>query len=155
MRRFGIALLLACTMLGIASTAAAAKDSNTTAGAEAATRRFFEFINNRQWGPYYGYLHPAQRALITKDDFTSCIDEAVPEGFSVEDIEFTDHYKESATIPGTGVKAKTTALTYKHTLQQGSRQQSATDTTHVIWAKSKWTWAMGEKQFASCTETET
>ncbi len=151
MRRLGTTVVLACFLLGGTSSSAWAKDSKTTEGAEDAIERFFEYINNRQWGPYYAFLHPAQQALVSKEVFMACFDRGVPDGASVTDVDFIDHYKEKVTIPGTDVKAKSMALTAKITAQQGQLEDTATDTFHVFWVKNKWAWTMDSERFDDCT----
>jgi hypothetical protein len=146
-----VVVTLICLVVIAGSTLAWAKAKNTTAGAQAATLRDFAFINKRQWGLYYGYLHPAQRSLVTKDQFMACIDKAIPEGLSIKVVKFTDHYPETATIPGTNVQAQTTALTLMYRVTEGREKQTATDTEHKIWVNNKWTWAMDATELATCT----
>jgi hypothetical protein len=153
-RRPFLLVLIAVSAFAFTAGTAAAKDKHTTAGAEAAFERFVSFNNNRQWGPQYAYLHPAQKAFITKDAYMACRDEKVPEGASASDIEFTDHYRERATIPGTEVRAKATALTVKFTVKRGLLEQSSTDTVHQFWVKNKWTFTLDADGFAACSQSD-
>lgn len=131
---------------------ALAKDEKSTDGAKAAVERLLAFNVKRQWGPAYRFLHPAQKKLLTKDEFAECQDREVPEGVSVEDLKFIDLYKEKVAIPGTEVHAKSTALTIEYVLKRGAAGSKITDTVHVFWVKNKWTFVLAHERIAACTD---
>ncbi len=139
-----------CAALVLSTTAAWAKDKHTTASAEAAFIRVTEYTSSRQWALLYRNLNPAQRALLTKDNFAACSDVRIPAGMSIEDLEFTAHYKETLRVPGTDVRVKSIALTVKFTTVLGSVTQTTTDTVHVVWVHNKWTWVMDQALVDKC-----
>ncbi len=137
-------------VLGLGTTVAAARDQNTADGAEAAAKRFFGYINDREWGTYYRFLHPAQQAVVSKDAFTACYKEAVPNGLSVNNVDVTVATRSTVIIPGTDTAAKVNELTVKYTLERGDAEQGVTDRSVLIWVKNKWTWVMSAGRLAAC-----
>jgi len=148
----GLAVVV-LVVLGLGTGIASAKDSNTPDGAEAAAKRFFGYINDRQWGTYYRYVHPAQQALVSKDEFTACLAKAIPKGLSLDNVDVTVATKSTETIPGTDTTAKVVDLTVKYTLKQGNAERGVSDRTILIWVKNRWTWAMSPGRIAECTAT--
>ena len=151
MRRALAVVVVVCAVFGLGSTAAGAKDQNNLGGAEKAFLRFAAQTVDRQWGPMYGYLHPAQRAAVDKASFMACKDKAVREGVGIKDVTFKDHYRETVTIPGTDVKAKSTALTVEYTATLGDIEKTMTDTVHLFYVGGRWRVTMDADGFAKCT----
>jgi hypothetical protein len=155
MRRvFAIVAMVCVGVLGIAPTAARAKDQNNLDGAEKAFLRYTGHINDREWGSMYGFIHPAQRAAFGKATFTACLDKAIPRGSRIKDITFTDHFKETVTVPGTDVKAKSTALTVEYTaILADKREKPIQDIVHTFYNGGRWRFALTADRFADCTNT--
>ena len=140
-------------VLGIAPTTAGAKEQNNLDGAQKAFLRYTGHIDDRQWGPMYGFIHPAQKAAIDKATFMACLDNAIPQGSGIKDVTFKDHFKETVTIPGTDVKAKSTALTVEYTASLGDNsEKTITDTVHVFYTGGRWRFTLTAARFADCAD---
>ncbi len=139
-------------VLAIAPTAAGAKEPNNLHGAQQAFLRYTGHIDDRQWGPMYRYLHPAQKAAIDKATFIACLDKAIPQGSGVKDVTFTEHFKETVTIPGTDVQAKATTLIVEYTASLGDGTEKAIqDTVHVFYNGGRWRFTLTKARFDDCT----
>ena len=149
-----LAMVAVCvSVLVIAPTAAGAKEPNTLDGAQKAFLRYTGHIDDRQWGPMYGYLHPAQKAAIDEATFIACLDKAIPPGSGVKDVTFTEHFKETVRIPGTDVQAKSTALIVEYTASLGDDTEKAIqDTVHVFYNGGRWRFTLTAARFADCTD---
>lgn len=149
--RVSVLVLLSMLLLAaLGATVAGAKDENTPDGATEATERFFEYVNDRRWGTYYRFLHPAQKALVSKKAFTTCFDEAVPDGLSVDNVDVTVVTRSTSTVPGTDTTAKVAELTVKYTLRQANAQRGVSDRLVLIWVENRWTWVMNASRLAEC-----
>ncbi len=154
MRKALIFLVITFASLGLTAEAAIAKDQNTPAGAEKSFSRYISFVNHRQWGPLYRYIHPAQKAQLDKATFIACLDRTTPADISISDLEFTDHGEDpAAEVPGTDVEAKATSLTVEYTMKQGSKEQKQTDTVHVFYVNGKWLYVLSPALFDACTSS--
>ena len=153
MRRVLALVAMVCVgVLGVAPTAAGAKEPNTLDGAQKAFLRYTGHIDDRQWGPMYRFLHPAQKAAIDKATFIACLDKAIPQGSGVKDVDFTGHFKETVTIPGTDVQAKSTALVVEYTASLGDDTEKAIqDTVHVFYNGGRWRFTLTKARFDDCT----
>lgn len=153
MRRVVALVALTCVgVLAVGLTAAGAKDQNDLDGAQQAFLRYTGHIDDRQWGAMYGFLHPAQQSAIDKPTFVACLDDAIPEGSGIEDVRFRHHYKETVTIPGTNVQAKSTALTVEYTAKLGDgRKKAITDIVHVFYNGGRWRFTLTKARFDDCT----
>jgi hypothetical protein len=151
MRRVLALVAMVCVgVLGIAP-AAGAKDQNTLEGAQKAFLRYTGHIDDRQWGPMYGFLHPAQKSAIDKATFTACLDNAIPRGSGIKDVTFKDHYRETVTIPGTDVQAKSTALTVEYTASLADNtEKTITDIVHVFYNGGRWRFTLTKARFDDC-----
>jgi hypothetical protein len=135
----------------VTATSAGAKDDGSKDGAQAFFRTINTRISNRQWGPLYKRLHPAQQELIDRAAFFECEDRETPEGTEILGVEFIDSYREPVMIPGTDTEAKATALTVKVTVRRGHNRRTLRDTTHVFFVKGKWRFIVDADRVDECT----
>jgi len=153
MRRLLAMVAMVCVgVLGIPPAGAGAKERNNLDGAQKAFLRYTGHIDDRQWGPMYRFLHPAQKAAIDKPTFIACLDDAIPQGSGVEDVTFTGDFKETVRIPGTDVQAKSTALIVEYTASLGDDTEKAIqDTVHVFYNGGRWRFTLTKARFDDCT----
>ena len=81
----------------------------------------------------------------------ACKDKAVRAGVGIKDVTFKDHHQETVTIPGTDVKAKSTALTVEYTATLGDIAKTMTDTVHLFYVGGRWRVSLDADGFAKCT----
>ena len=92
------------------------------------------------------------KAAIDKATFVACLDQAIPQGSGVKDVTFTEHFKETVTIPGTNVQAKSTALVVEYTASLGDDTEKAIqDTVHVFYNGGRWRFTLTKARFDDCT----
>ena len=152
MRKVVALVAMVCVgVLGIAPGVAGAKEQNNLAGAQKAFLRYTGHIDDRQWAQMYGFLHPAQKAAIDKATFVACLDRAIPQGSGIKDVTFNDHYKETVTIPGTNVQAKSTALTVEYTASlSDNSEKTIKDIVHVFYTGGRWRFTLTKARFDDC-----
>lgn len=152
-RRVWATVAMVCVgVLGIAPTAVGAKEPNNLDAAQKAFLRYTGHIDDRQWGPMYRFLHPAQKAAIDRPTFIACLDNAIPPGSGVKDVTFTDHFEETVRIPGTDVQAKSTALIVEYTASLADDTEKAIqDTVHVFYNGGRWRFTLTKARFDDCT----
>jgi len=153
MRRvLALVAIVSVGVLGIAPTAAGAKDQNDLDGAQKAFLRYTGHIDDRQWGAMYGFLHPAQKSAIDKATFIACLDDAIPQGSGIKDVKFEHDYEETVTIPGTNVQEKSTALTVEYTATlRDDTEKAVTDIVHVFYKRGRWRFTLTKARFDDCT----
>ena len=83
-------------------------------------------------------LHPAQQALVSKDDFTEC--SAMQGAVDLEVVSIKDEYEETRTLPGTDLQVETVALT----VELRSGMQTDTTTMHLMNVDGEWRWAVSD-----------
>lgn len=143
MRRVLTALapvVIACTIVlaPIAGVAASSKDQ-----AGESLRAQFELLLTGQAGRLYKLLHPAQQAIIDRDEYIRCASTQVA-GLELKGFEVQDVYKQRVTIPGTNVNAKGYAVVVRSTVSNGLMEQTDTDTFHEFKTPKGWRFAVDD-----------
>lgn len=132
------ALLGACG--GGDSKSLATPKTGESAG-DAVTRQL-NLLSNKQFGPEWDELHPAQQALIPRDAYIQCGAKGnLP---AISDVSVTTTYNEAVTIPGTQQKADSTAVTVKLTARLGAQTQQLTQTFHEFVVDGHWRWTVAD-----------
>lgn len=109
-----------------ASVNSAAADPKEPAGD--AVKRQLGQVDKGQFGPEWDELHPVQQALVPHDLYIQCSQKAgIPQ---VDNIKVPDTYQEDLTIPGTTVKAPSTAVSVSYTVHQGATSANSKATFH-------------------------
>ena len=112
-------------------------------------RRFLELSSLREYGRVYDeYLHPAQQAVVTKNQYDACQRETDTTG-TVEIVDFAvvETYPEEIGIPGTDLtNAESLAVTYRFEVSDGDETVSATTTSHLFDVDGQWRTAMTPEQ---------
>jgi hypothetical protein len=115
-------------------------DGDAAAGSdppEAAIVRQLGYLSDAQYGRLYDELHPAQQALLSRDEFIQCYSDEVP-ALTIEDIDIGESFEESLTLPGTDQRVDTVALTTE--FSAGGSQD--TTTFHEIEVDGEWRWML-------------
>lgn len=110
---------------------------------EAALEALMGHLIKGQGGPAYDSLHPAQQSLVSRDVYIGCSEGA---GFELKDIEVLESYEDEIGIPGTDERAEATAMTFRITGEANGREDSFTDTMHMVDVGGSWRWMVGDPQ---------
>lgn len=84
--------------------------------------------NGRRWDD----LHPAQQAIVSKEQFITCTQD---DSFPVDDIDATEEFPETVTVPEVG-EVETTAVTVEYSI--GERSDAIT--MHFLQVDDAWKW---------------
>lgn len=107
-----------------------------------AVKRQLGQVDKGQFGPEWDELHPAQQALVPRDLYIQCAHQAgLPQ---IDKIKVTDTYDEEVIIPGTGLKAPSTAVSVTYTLHQGAQSLDSKATFHEFAVNGKWRWMLSD-----------
>jgi hypothetical protein len=109
--------------------------------AEDAIRRHFDLLDTGQWARYYAELHPAQQAIVPREDFEFCLNQSSGRLGSLRVVTVLETYPDERQIEGTSVRSPSTALTVEYEVGAGDRQSTARDTFHEYPVDGQWRWA--------------
>lgn len=116
--------------------------------AEEAVRAYIDAASKDQWGRVWDGLHPAQKALFTREAFIEC--GAAPP-FSVDDVKVIDTYEENSSLPGVSDSVPSTAVTLKITVSSGGKKDTQTLTAHAYEVDGQWWTSVDKDKVAACT----
>jgi acetaldehyde dehydrogenase (acetylating) len=111
----------------------------------AALKREFAFIGDGQWGRLYDMLHPAQQALVTRDQFITCSAKTSQPAISVGSVK--EIFDEVVDVPGTPLHVPSRAVTFE--AHSGGAKDVVTQ--HVVDIDGTWRWILNDPtQVESC-----
>lgn len=83
--------------------------SSSDAGAGDAFKRQANYLADGQYQRAYEEIHPAEQALFTADQYAKCLSKRDVGSLELSSINIKETFQESITIPGTNMKADSTA----------------------------------------------
>jgi hypothetical protein len=137
-----VVIVLAALVTIVAVLRARSGDSDSTPPAvglqdpSAALQEILGLSASGQFGRHYDRLHPAQQAIISRDDYIDCANRVrigKPQLGRVE-IEVTDTYSDTVRVPGTDQRADATALV----VNMRAEDQQETMTMYLALVDSAW-----------------
>lgn len=121
-------LLLTLVLLSVVACGGSGDDDSASAFAEKTLEQARKGQNGKRWDD----LHPAQQAIVTKEQFISCTQ---GDSFPVDDIDATEEFPETVTIPEVG-QVETTAVTVEYSI--GTTSDAIT--MHFLQVDGAWKW---------------
>lgn len=97
-----------------------------------------------QFDRMYASLHPAQRQLIGQSRFMECraSSQASLAGATITRWRVTDTYTSTVPVPGTKVRARTTAVSFRLVLHMAGRSTPYASTMHLARIHGRWRWML-------------
>lgn len=141
MTKAGIVLVAALAFVA----SAAARPERVSPGKFVAV--IYGQVLNQQHDRLYNELVPQQQALVSRDRFDTCMEQRfralnIPDGTHVSRWRTIDVLHVTITLPGTRVRVRSTVVTVKLTLSDGTSTDQASDTYHLIIARGHWRWML-------------
>lgn len=116
--------------------------------AQEAVLAYIDAASKDQWGRVWDGLHPAQKALFTREKFIEC--GAAPP-FSIDNVEVVETYKENTALPGVSDSVPSTAVTLKLTVSSGGKKDTQTLTAHGYEVDGQWWSSVDTEKVVACT----
>jgi hypothetical protein len=92
-----------------------------------------------QYGRVWDRLHPAQQRFISRDRLIDCYERGDVPSFTIKRWKVLATYQEKKRIPGTNVRARTTAVTVRYTIDiDGRPDATGTETLHAVLVSGRW-----------------
>lgn len=139
------------------TTAAAAPTASTTAAPQApkedafaAAKRQLQEVADGQFGPEWDEMHPAQQAVVSRDGYINCRATSGP-SLQIKSLRQKAVYQETVAIPGTTVRAPSTAVTIEITALVNGQQSMQTATFHEFAVDGRWRWSLPPDTMTECS----
>jgi hypothetical protein len=129
---------------GGTTTSSTAPGEDRRRAAQDALRRQFDHIDKGQWGLQWEELHPAQQAIVPKDQFIRCSQQRG--GFRIESLDVLESVEERVTIPGTSVQADSVAITVQVKASMGGTKEDFKRTSHEFEVGGQWRWMISDPE---------
>lgn len=155
MKALLITILVALPLTGCAGNAGN-EEAGTTAQAErtatetaspdetaaAFMRRLSEQQIRQQWGRIWEQLHPAHKAILSREHFMTCAGKQETVGAKV-DVDVVDTYEEPVLVKGEGT-VPSTAVTVRYSYDNPltGKKVEQHDTSHAVLVDGEWTWIL-------------
>jgi hypothetical protein len=141
--RRGVVVVAVILLASVMFTGLARAAPDTDAAVKAMRTQIAEMFAG-QYGLAWKALHPAQQALLPRDEFMHCAAANAEAASSVvfDDVEVLKTYREPVLIPGTDVHAKSVAITIRITAHSGLLKDEDVSTGHYIRVGKRWTWIL-------------
>lgn len=119
----------------------------------AAFQDIMDLTTTGQFGPLYDVLHPAQQAIINRDDYIWCAQQQLEDDPEFRDVEVhvVETYSDTIRIPGTDERDEVTALV----VDAEYEGVQATDTSYLAQIDESWRWIEDdpEQYSSSCDDS--
>ncbi len=110
--------------------------------ASAAVKRQLDNLDKGQYGRQWDELHPAQQAIVPRELFVRCLEEAL-RGRSVPDIRVVGEFQEDRPLAGTPETVKGTAVVVQYPqASAGGQPREDRQTYYQVKVAGKWRWVM-------------
>jgi hypothetical protein len=109
-------------------------DSDAGSPEDAVTHQL-QLLSEGLAGSVYAEIHPAQQAIVSKDQFVACVSR---HGFAVSDVHVLDTSDEHFTIPGTNVEVDSKVMTVRYTVRSDKGEETDTDRFHEVYVDGHW-----------------
>jgi hypothetical protein len=143
-----IAVLAVVFLLGCSGAAdSASEPPSGTQTPEEALESFLAAQASGQYGKVWDQLHPAQKKLVTRQQYEEC-GRRMPT-FVFDHYEAQEPYRETVTIPGTSEEVEAEAVTYR-ALVDG---EPYTSTNHMVQVDGAWVGYLSTDTLNACHPT--
>jgi hypothetical protein len=120
-------------------TAATASASLSSTSAGEFLKSVSAGVGKGQYGRVWDRLHPAQQRFISRDRLIDCYERGDVPSFTIKRWKVLKTYQEKERIPGTNVRARTTVVTVRYTIDiEGSPDATGRETLRAVLVSGRW-----------------